>query len=106
MAVQEAAPGKGSQSESKITTDKRCIQPVFKRTNNHERYANMLELALGNHQDKVVFLCSALREEVEHEEDITKRETALVKKFFLISRNRETNKETNKQIRTSCPLLG
>ena len=105
--VQEAGPGKGSQSESKITTDKRCIQPVFKRTNNHERYANMLELALGNLQVKVVLLCSTFCEEVEYEEDITKRETALVKsKFFHISRNRETNKETNKQIRTSCPLLG
>ena len=79
---------------------------VSKRTNNHERYANMLELALGNLQVKVVLLCSTFCEEVEHEEDITKRETALVKKFFLISRNRETNKETNKQIRTSCPLLG
>ena len=66
----------------------------------------MLELALGNHQDKVVFLCSALREEVEHEEDITKREPALVKKFFLIWRNRKSNKETKKQRRTSRPLLG
>ena len=60
------------------------LQLVFKRTNNHERYASTLELALGNLQDKVVLLCSTLREEVEHEEDITKRETALVEKFFHI----------------------
>ena len=65
----------------------------------------MLELALGNLQVKVVLLCSTFCEEVEHEEDITKRETALVKKFFLIWRNRKSNKETKKQRRTSCPLL-
>ena len=48
------------------------LQPVSKRTNYLERYANKLELALGNLQDKVVLLCSTLREEEEHEEDITK----------------------------------
>ena len=94
------------KGESKIMTVKHCIQPVFKRTNNHERYANMLELALGNLQVKVVLLCSTFCEEVEYEEDITKRETALVKKFFLIWGNRKSNKETKKQRRTSCPLLG
>ena len=66
----------------------------------------MLELALGNLQDKVVLPCSTFCVEVEHEEDITKRETALVKKFFLISRNSKSNNETKKQRRTSCPLLG
>ena len=60
------------------------LQPVSKRTNYLERYANKLELALGNLQDKVVLLCSTLREEVEHGEDITKRETALIKKFFQL----------------------
>ena len=47
-------------------------------------YASTLELALGNLQDKVVLLCSTFCEEVAHEEDITKRETALVEKFFHI----------------------
>ena len=53
-------------------------------------------MALGNLQDKVVLPCSTFCVEVEHEEDITKRETALVKKFFLIWRNRKSNKKTKK----------
>ena len=36
----------------KITMDKHCIQPVFKRTNNHERYANMLEWRWGTFRTK------------------------------------------------------
>ena len=43
----------------------------------------------------VVLLCSTLRE--EHEEDITKRETTLVKKFFHGGIGNQTKKQKNKK---------
>ena len=58
----------------------------------------MLELALGNLQVKVVLLCSALREEVEHEEDITKKKQLWsISSFICGGIGNQTKKQKNKE---------